>query len=198
MMMGIGNLTELILEKKRVVCLDYEKFYVDRLDESYGHLLNFKVTQADLTKIDDIKTALGDTPVDSTFCINVAEHIEDDELVFENFHKVLKPGGHAVILVPHNPKLYSAVDKTLGHFRRYTREELSGKLEKAGFEIVSCKGFNRVGGLGWRISGKILRKKTLSAGQMRVFEWVMPLVKILEVIPFHSHNSVIAIAKKPE
>ena len=48
---GIGNLTELILEKKRVVCLDYEKFYVDRLEQSYGHLRNFKVAQADCTML---------------------------------------------------------------------------------------------------------------------------------------------------
>jgi len=42
--------------------------------------------------------------------------------------------------------------------------------ERAGFHVLERKGFNRVGGLGGRISGKILRKKTLSVGQMRLFE----------------------------
>src|SRR5690606_27972041 len=117
---------------------------------------------------------------------------------FKNFHQSLKPGGHAVILVPHNPALYSKVDETLGHFRRYTREELSGKLRDAGFEVVSCRGFNRVGGFGWRVCGKILRKETLTPNQMRLFELAMPLIKLIEKIPFHSHNSVVAIARRPQ
>jgi glycosyltransferase involved in cell wall biosynthesis len=195
---GIGNLTELILDKKRIVCLDYEQFYVDRLEQAYGHLENFEVDTADLTKIEDLEAAAEEGPFDNVFCINVAEHIEDDQIVFENFFKVLKPGGHVIILVPHNPALYSEVDKTLGHFRRYTYDELTTKLSDAGFGEVQCKGFNRVGGLGWRISGKILRKKTLSAGQMGMFELLMPLIRLAEYIPFHSHNSVIGIAQKPE
>ena len=193
---GIGNLTELVLAKKRLVCVDFEKFYVDRLQQAYGHLGNFRVLQADLTQISDFDKAAEGKQFDSIFCINVAEHIEDDRLVFRNFHKYLRDGGYAVILVPHDPKLYTAVDRALGHYRRYTKRELREKLEAEGFAVEKCFGFNRVGGFGWWFSGKILRRKTLSAGQMRIFELAMPLIKVLEQIPFFTHNSVIAIARK--
>lgn len=194
---GIGNLTELLLNKKRVVSLDFEHFYVDRLKQAYGHLLNFDIAQADLRELEEIESASGGRPFDSVLCINVLEHIEQDDTVLRNFFESLKPDGHAVILVPHNPRLYTEVDRVLGHFRRYTRKNLSKKMEDAGFEIVSCKGFNRVGGLGWRISGKILRKKTLSTGQMTLFEILVPLIRIAERFPFHTHNSVICIGRKP-
>jgi len=195
---GIGNLTELLLDRKRLVAVDYEDFYVERLSQAYGHLRNLTVGRADLLEPADLSRASKDGLFDTIICLNVVEHIEDDVRVMRNFRDLLKPGGRAIILVPHDPSNYTAVDKTLGHFRRYTRSELSKKAEQAGLKVVECWGFNRVGGLGWRISGKVLRKKTLGAGQMRVFELMLPLVKLLERIPFHSHNSVIAVAERPK
>ena len=195
---GIGNLTDFLLDKERLVCLDYEDFYVDRLQQSFGHLSNFSVCQADLTKREDLLKAEAGKPFDSVICINVLEHIEDDLGVLRNFYEVLKPGGYAVVLVPHDPDLYSPIDKELGHFLRYSKKHLAERMKEAGFEVVATKGFNRVGGLGWRISGKILRRNTISARQMSLFELAMPLIRQLERFPFHSHNSVIGIGRKPE
>jgi SAM-dependent methyltransferase len=159
---------------------------------------NLTVGRADLLKKEDLAEATKNGLFDTIICLNVVEHIEDDVKVMRNFHDILKPGGRAIILVPHDPSNYTAVDKTLGHFRRYTRKELSSKAEQAGFKVRKCWGFNRVGGLGWRVSGKILRKKTLGAGQMTLFEMLMPIVRLMELIPFHSHNSVIVVAERPK
>ncbi|MGF1573525.1 MAG: glycosyltransferase [Sumerlaeia bacterium] len=195
---GIGNLTEYVLDKKRLVCLDFEDFYVERLRDSYGHLRNTRFERADLTKPEDLENAAKEGLFDSVFCLNVAEHIEHDTCVFQNFYNVLKPGGTCIILVPHDPSLYSKVDEILGHFRRYTKNELRRKLKKTGFQVEKVFGFNRLGGLGWHLSKK-MGKTTLSANQMALFEGLMILriPRILEKFPFHSHNSVIAIARKP-
>ncbi|MDX2176970.1 MAG: bifunctional glycosyltransferase/class I SAM-dependent methyltransferase [Candidatus Sumerlaeia bacterium] len=194
---GIGNITELLLDRRRLVVADYEDFYVDRITQSYGHLLNFKSYKADLTHPDDIAAVGEGGQFDTIICLNVMEHIEDHEIVLKHFHQLLKPGGHCIILVPHDPKLYTAVDKTLGHFRRYKKTELRALMEDAGYTDVKTKGFNRVGGLGWWFSGNILRKKTLTPGQMGTFEMLLPLVKIAEQFPFHAHNSVVGIGRKP-
>lgn len=193
---GIGNLTDLMLDKKRLVCLDSERFYIDRLYDAYGYLANFSVGVGDITDPKAIESAVSGKPVDSVVCLNVVEHIEQDLAALRNFHRVLKPGGKAIILVPHSMELYCSIDETLGHFRRYDRASLSALMEKAGFRVVECRGFNRVGGLGWRISGKYLRRTTISPGQMRLFELAMPLIRIAERFPFHSHNSLIAIGIK--
>jgi hypothetical protein len=44
----------------------------------------------------------------------------------------------------------------------------------------------------------VLQKKTLSAGQMSTFELLMPIIRRIEHLPFHSHNSVIGVGRKPE
>ncbi len=193
---GIGTLTKFILNKKRVVCVDIDPMYVDRLNKSYGHLANVSVHHCDLEDRHALCGAVGGSPPDSLFCSNVLEHVEDDVRVLENFHEILAPGGRAVILVPNNPAMYAGVDKALGHHRRYTKEDLRSKMEQAGFRVLSCEGFNRVGGFGWHVSGKILRKKTLSVGQMRLFELLMPVIRLLEWVPFHCHNSLICAGEK--
>jgi glycosyltransferase involved in cell wall biosynthesis len=194
---GIGNLTQFVLHKKRLVCIDLDPFYVDRIRNAFGNLSNLMIQQADITVPAEMQRAAEGGAFDSAFCINVLEHIEDHVGALRNFYSVLKPGGRVIILVPNDPALYSGVDKTLGHVRRYTPELLQETMKQAGFHVDACWGFNRVGGLGWRVSGKILRKTTLSAGQMTLFEWLMPLVKIAERIPFHPHNSLIIVGVKP-
>jgi glycosyltransferase involved in cell wall biosynthesis len=195
---GIGNLSQYVLAKKRLVSIDIDPFYVDRMQKQYGKLSNMTILNADITRAEDMRHAAAGGQFDGAFCSNVLEHIEDHIGALRNLQSTLKPGGKLVILVPNDPGLYSGVDKTLGHCRRYTKETLTEAMREAGFEVERCWGFNRVGGLGWRVSGQILRKTTLSAGQMRLFEWLMPLVRLAEKVPFHTHNSVIVVGVKPK
>ncbi len=195
---GIGNLTQFVLRKKRLVCVDIDPLYIDRIRNAYGSLVNIKIQPADITNAADMQRAAAGGPFDSAFCVNVLEHLEDHVGALRNFYLVLKPGGRVIILVPNDPALYSGVDRTLGHVRRYTPETLRATMQEAGFSVEDCWGFNRAGGAGWRISGKILRKRTLSAGQMRLFEFLMPIIRIAERVPFHPHNSLIIVGVKPK
>jgi SAM-dependent methyltransferase len=180
------------------VGIDTEEFYVDRLQQAYGHLANFRVLQGDLTKAADMEAARREGPFDSLICINVLEHIADHEAVLRNFRECLKPGGKAIVLVPHSMDLFCGLDEVLGHERRYTEQTLTELMEAHGFRVVETRLFNRLGGLGWRISGKWLGKRTIAPGQMRTFELLMPLARLLEKLPVHEHNSVVAIAERIE
>jgi len=193
---GIGNLSELFLDRERLMCVDSDKFYVDRLQQRFGHLVNVSCQECDLTRADQYGN-LGDEDLDTVICINVLEHLEDDCTTLRNFYRVLRPGGHAILLVPAHPWLYTQVDRVLRHYRRYTSAELTSKLEAAGFEVVRCQGFNRLGTVGWYTSGKLLRSRTLSPGQMKLYEWCLPLAKLLEQVPLLPHLSLIAVARKP-
>jgi glycosyltransferase involved in cell wall biosynthesis len=193
---GIGNLTELFLDRERLACVDLDPFYVERLNQRYGHLANLSFHEADLSQLENC-SQLRQAKLDTVVCINVLEHIEDDEKVLRNFYQLLRPGGHALLLVPADPRLYSAVDKTLGHYRRYTREEMVAKMQQAGFDVVESKGFNRLGSLGWFVSGKVLGRTTLSAGQMKLYEWLLPLAKLFDWLQILPPLSVIAVGRKP-
>jgi len=66
---------------------------------------------------------------------DVLEHIEDDIGFLKKIPTLLKKGGRLYLTVPAHKMLWSIEDDFAGHYRRYTLEELTGKLESAGFEI---------------------------------------------------------------
>ena len=50
-------------------------------------------------------------------------------------HSLLPQGGRLLLTVPGDPHQWSVDDELSGHRRRYTKEELQQKLQRAGFEI---------------------------------------------------------------
>jgi SAM-dependent methyltransferase len=72
---------------------------------------------------------------------DVLEHIQEDENVLLQMAQATKKGGGVIITVPQHPFLWSYIDNYSYHKRRYTREELVGKVERAGFEIMYATSF---------------------------------------------------------
>ncbi|MBM3251895.1 MAG: class I SAM-dependent methyltransferase [Candidatus Omnitrophica bacterium] len=71
--------------------------------------------------------------------MDVLEHIEDDGHFLKSLTGDLKRKIYVLISVPALPCLYSNWDKTLGHYRRYTKESLGKLVEKAGGKIKNMK-----------------------------------------------------------
>lgn len=75
----------------------------------------------------------------------VIEHLEKDELALKKIFTLLKPNGVAIISTPsRNAPLHKLgytkdFDKSVGHLRRYTLEELTRKCKKTGFTILETK-----------------------------------------------------------
>jgi SAM-dependent methyltransferase len=74
--------------------------------------------------------------VDVLYTLNVLEHIENDVEALEACYQKIKPGGYILIYVPAFNVLYSSMDKSVGHIRRYTRSTLAKKVRLAGFTVV--------------------------------------------------------------
>jgi len=191
---GIGNFTELLLDRQRLVCVDNDPFYVEMIQRRYGHLENLRVQRTDLTNIADFQSIQREN-IDTVVCLNVVEHIESDQQVLQHYFDVLAPGGHAIILVPAHQWLYSACDKVLGHFRRYSRGELRAKMTAAGFEVLSVREFNRLGVLGWLVN-KMLKRRELKPRQMWMYEFLLPVAKLMDFLRLGPGLSVIAVGRK--
>ncbi len=71
-------------------------------------------------------------------CMDVIEHLKEDDLFLSRLFKILKPGGLLVISTAAHPFLYSSWDKKLGHYRRYSKSALVAKLTLAGFKITEA------------------------------------------------------------
>ncbi|MEO6236893.1 MAG: class I SAM-dependent methyltransferase, partial [Vicinamibacterales bacterium] len=192
---GIGNFTELLLDRERLVCVDNDPLYVEMANWRLGHLENVTTLQRDLSDVSayaDLETERLDTIV----CLNVLEHIAPDEQVLKAYYDVLQPGGHAIILVPAHMSLYGPCDEALGHVRRYTNTELHSKMQAAGFEVVKMDEFNRLGVPGWWLN-KRLGRRDLNPRQMRMFEALLPIAKLMEAMKMGRGLSLIGVGRKP-
>jgi SAM-dependent methyltransferase len=74
-------------------------------------------------------------------CFDVLEHIQDDSRVLEQCFLAARGGGGIILTVPQHPFLWSAADEYAGHVRRYTREEIVGKVVAAGFRPLLVTSF---------------------------------------------------------
>jgi SAM-dependent methyltransferase len=65
-----------------------------------------------------------DRKYDLVLMMDVLEHVENDVALLSNAADHTKTGGFVFITVPALPYLYSAHDRFLGHYRRYTLKSL--------------------------------------------------------------------------
>ncbi|MEO9965654.1 MAG: class I SAM-dependent methyltransferase [Reichenbachiella sp.] len=79
---------------------------------------------------------LEDDYFDTVISFQVIEHIKDDRLFLEEIHRVLKPGGQAIITTP-NIKM--SLSRNPWHEREYTNKELKD-LAGSIFSKVEMKG----------------------------------------------------------
>lgn len=84
-------------------------------------------------------------PFDSEFDVigafDTLEHVEEDEKVLAEFFQSCRPGGGIMLTVPQHRFLWSAADEYAFHKRRYSRQELIAKVQRAGFRLVRVTSF---------------------------------------------------------
>lgn len=72
---------------------------------------------------------------------DVLEHIEDDGAALGQIFAACQAGGGLILTVPQHRWLWSSTDDYAHHKRRYTRAELVGKVENAGFKVEYVSSF---------------------------------------------------------
>ncbi|MEU3570939.1 class I SAM-dependent methyltransferase [Kitasatospora sp. NPDC036755] len=93
-------------------------------------------------RADARKLPVADGAVDLVVAFDVLEHIEEDDEAMAEIHRVLRPGGVALIAVPCDMKLWSAHDVAVGHVRRYTRDTLREVILDSGFTMETLDSWN--------------------------------------------------------
>jgi SAM-dependent methyltransferase len=205
---GTGTITQFLMDRELVVGIDVEPAYVERTRSRFRGQSNVVILVHDLSTISSPDRLLENLPphlrgrvgvgggFDSVLSVNVLEHVGDDLAMLMVIHALLDPGGSLTLLVPCHPSLMSPFDRAIGHYRRYTKDELRGKLEAAGFRIERLRISNPVGAIGWFVNNRLLRRKRLRA--VGVYDRMVPLLAWVDrwmEPPFGL--SLIAIARKP-
>jgi 2-polyprenyl-3-methyl-5-hydroxy-6-metoxy-1,4-benzoquinol methylase len=197
---GTGNISEFFLRDGHKIFLsDIRENYCELLKQKFANEANLLgVSKLDLVhpEFETVYAKLLGT-FDTVFALNVVEHIENDKLAIANCNKLLKKGGQIIILVPAYQWLYNSFDKELFHYRRYARKGLSKMIEQNGFKIVRAMSFNSFGILGWFVSGSIMKKKIIPSGQMKIYNKLIPVFRLMDHVFFRRVGlSVIAVGKK--
>src|SRR4051812_33747643 len=130
---GIGNMSQFLVGRDRLVLTDFEPAYRAQLRRRFAH--RTEVSVADLT-LPDIPQSLHAERFDTAVCFNVLEHVADDRGSLGAISRVLEPGGRLVLLVPALPWIYGTLDRELGHYRRYTKAVLRDLYAGVGFRML--------------------------------------------------------------
>lgn len=195
---GIGNISAFFTKKNYDITLsDIRSNYRDYLTKQFP-ANQHKIVNLDLvhphfdTEYKNLKESF-----DTVFALNVIEHIEDDIQAIANCSALLKPGGTLVILVPAFQVLYNSFDKELYHYKRYRDAALEKIFVLNNIQPVKSFYFNAGGIPGWFVSGNILRNKTIPSAQMKTFDRLVPLFRILDKMLLNKIGlSVICAGKK--
>lgn len=66
-----------------------------------------------------------ETTFDTILYVDVLEHIEDDRKEMAASSRLLRSGGHLIVIGPAHQWLFSQFDVAVGHYRRYSCESLA-------------------------------------------------------------------------
>ena len=180
---GIGNISEYYLRDNRSIVLsDIRDNYCQYLKNRYGNLPSCEgVLKIDLVNPDfDKEYSSYFDSFDGIFALNVVEHINNDLQAISNARKLLKKGGRLVVLVPAYQLLYNNFDRALEHYRRYTEGSLKTLFEKNNLQIAHSQYFNLAAIAGWWFSGNILKNEVIPNGQMKIYNKLVPIFKIMD------------------
>jgi SAM-dependent methyltransferase len=72
---------------------------------------------------------------DLVLCLDLLEHVRQDQKIIDKISKILKPNGTLIVSVPAYPSLFSYWDKMLGHYRRYSKKQLTSLFNQTDWEL---------------------------------------------------------------
>ncbi|HEY5536744.1 MAG TPA: class I SAM-dependent methyltransferase [Ignavibacteria bacterium] len=176
--MGFGQYTYFLAKRfpqSDILAIDVKEEQVDDCKYFFGKTgydnVHFQVE--DLTKLEY------ESKFDFILNVDVMEHIDEDELVLRNFSKALKKGGKLMINTPSNlggSDAHSDEDDSFieEHARNgYGKDELIGKVEKAGMKVNLFKyTYGKFGKIYWRFG---IKYPILIAGASKILILILPL-----------------------
>jgi SAM-dependent methyltransferase len=190
---GIGNLSQFLVSRPRVVLTDTEPAYRAYLERRFRDRPHVRVRSLTLP---DLPAELRGEGFDSVVCLNVLEHIERDRDALAAMRELLNPGGTVVLLVPAVPALYGELDRALGHYRRYTPAVLRDRLADAGLAVRHLEYFNLAGMPGWWLVGRVLKRSVIPTGSLRLYNALVPLFRLERYLPWRPGQSLIAVGER--
>lgn len=189
---GIGSVTaKLCLRALEWVALEPDRalahVIVSRVQHPHVKVINAKLERVSFRK-----------QFDTVIYADVLEHIQDDFSELSMVSRHIKTGGHLIVLVPAHQFLFSAFDKSVGHFRRYSRTSLMSSVPAT----LECVEMKQIDSLGFflQLANKMFGGNVKpNASTIRIWDGIfIPFSRSLDslVFRFRLGKSIFAVFKK--
>ena len=188
---GCGSFTRNYLNKKidSLLLTELDKNNIHELSQKFKNNSKIKITNK---KLNNIKKKF-----DTIIYLHVLEHIKNDKAEIKFALKKLKKNGFLIIMVPAHQKIYSNLDKAVGHFRRYDFKFFKKNFKS--LETVNIKFLDSMGYFLYYLN-KIFFKKEIYPSKLKIFIWdkfFTPLTMIVDFLSgYRFGKCILAIYKK--
>ena len=134
---------------------------------------------------------------DSILYIDVLEHIAGDRDELARAARLLRGGGHLIVLAPAHPSLYSKFDEAIGHHRRYDAHSLADIMPPE-LERVVTRYLDSAGTF-LSLGNRLLLRAALPT-QRQIDFWdrfVIPISRLLDpLLRYRVGKSVLEVRRK--
>ena len=189
---GCGSFTKNYLdqiENNKITLTELDKKNIDDLKERFKNNKNIEVSDKSIEKIQN--------KFDTILYLHVLEHIKNDKTEIKNAIDKLNDGGIIIFMVPAHQKIYSNLDKAVGHYRRYSGEFFSKTL--ISLERINFKYLDAIGYFLYFLN-KIFFKKETFPSKFKIFLWDKVFTPITIIVDFFLRykfgKCIIAVYKK--
>jgi len=179
---GSGTMLDCVVDREHAIGLEIDPGFACAMEERFQAHPNVSVVCGSVTQSATMQAVSALQP-DSAMTFNVLEHIDDDEEALRSIASVLRPGDALAVLVPAFPAIFGAMDRGVGHVRRYRRSDLVAKMERAGFDVPVAHYVNAVGYFAWFVNGRVLRSTAPVGGARAIDRYdrhVIPVLRRIE------------------
>lgn len=141
---GEGELTEMVAQRfsaAEIVACDISDRVNDMAKKKLAQYKNTSVQKENAEKV-----TFKDSSMDMVICCEVLEHVEHPDKAIGEIHRILKPGGRAIVSVPLEPiwrflnlcrlQYVSDLGNTPGHLNHWSRGSFKRFVSQAGFKVV--------------------------------------------------------------
>jgi glycosyltransferase involved in cell wall biosynthesis len=194
---GIGNLAGRLMSRRLLyVAAEKDPLYLHALRNRFLRTPNVRVQRIDPDEPADLEGC--DGAFDTVLCLNVLEYVTEPRVTIESIRGCLNPGGTLVILTPQHSSLYGTLDRSLGHKRRFERQQLEQVLTESGFQVQRAYSLNRIGTPPWWIYSKLLGRVDINKLTLKVFDKTVWLWRRIDPVLPWPGLSLVLVARRVE
>ena len=147
------------------------------------NILDLKVKFKNNNKVKIVEKKINeiDHKFDVIIYLHVLEHIENDKKEIEEATQRLNKNGFLIIMVPAHQKIYSNLDKAVGHFRRYEIDFFKKNFES--LEQIDIKFLDTLGFFLYYLNKNTFKNEVFPS-KFKIFIWDKIFTPITILVDF--------------